>query len=53
VAAPWITGVIVFATGQFLYAFVAVCVVLVVGALSFLFIVGPVSPVDWTQTVEP
>ncbi|MGA2147273.1 MAG: MFS transporter [Bryobacteraceae bacterium] len=53
VAAPWITGVIVSATGQFLYAFVAVCVVLVLGALSFLFIVGSVSPVDWAQTVEP
>ncbi len=52
VAAPWITGVIVSATGQFFYAFVAVAVVLVLGALSFLFIVGPVSPVDWTQTVK-
>lgn len=53
VAAPWITGVIVSATGQFFYAFVAVCVVLVLGALSFLFVVGPVSPMDWTKTVKP
>jgi MFS-type transporter involved in bile tolerance (Atg22 family) len=49
VAAPWITGVIVSATGHFLYAFVAVCAVLVLGALSFLFIVGPVSPVNWNE----
>jgi MFS family permease len=49
VAAPWATGVIVAATGHFFYAFLAVSVVLVVGALSFLFIVGPVSPIDWTQ----
>ncbi len=49
VAAPWVTGVIVSATGQFFYAFVAVCVVLVLGALSFLFVVGPVSEVDWTE----
>jgi len=49
VAAPWITGVIVSATGHFLYAFAAVCVVLVLGALSFLFVVGQVSPIDWTS----
>jgi predicted MFS family arabinose efflux permease len=48
VAAPWITGVIVSATGQFFYAFVAVSAVLVLGALSFVFIVGPVAEVDWT-----
>ena len=52
VAAPWITGVIVSATGHFFYAFVAVCVVLVLGALSFLFVVGPVSPKDWSKTAE-
>jgi MFS family permease len=49
VAAPWITGVIVSATGHFFYAFVAVCAVLVLGALCFLFIVGPVSPVNWNE----
>jgi MFS transporter, ACS family, D-galactonate transporter len=52
VAAPWITGVIVSATGHFLYAFVAVCVVLVLGALSYLFVVGPVSTVDWAPPGE-
>jgi MFS family permease len=52
VAAPWVTGVIVSATGQFFYAFVAASVVLVLGALSFLFVVGPVAPKDWTQTAE-
>ena len=49
VAAPWITGVIVSVTGHFLYAFVAACVVLVAGAVSFLFVVGQVSPIDWSS----
>jgi MFS family permease len=49
VAAPWITGVIVSATGHFFYAFVAVSVVLVLGALSFLFVVGTVAPMDWAK----
>jgi hypothetical protein len=26
--------------------------VLVLGALSFLFVVGPVAPKDWSQTAE-
>ena len=49
VAAPWITGIIVSATGHFFYAFVAVSVVLVLGALSFLFVVGKVAEVDWDE----
>lgn len=47
VAAPLVTGLIVEATGQFFYAFVAVSVVLAVGAASYLFIVGRVEEVDW------
>jgi len=47
VAAPWVTGIIVSATGHFLYAFVAVCIVLVAGASSFLFVVGRIEEVDW------
>jgi len=49
VAAPWVTGVIVSATGHFFYAFVAVAVVLVLGALSFVFVVEAVEPKDWTK----
>jgi hypothetical protein len=34
-------------TGQFLLAFVAVCIALVAGAMSYLVIVGELKPVDW------
>ena len=44
---PWFTGYIVDATGQFLLAFVAVCVALVVGAFAFGVIVGELKPVEW------
>jgi MFS family permease len=47
VAAPWVTGVVVQQTGHFFYAFVTVCACLVVGACSYLFIVGKVEPVAW------
>ncbi|MGH9664274.1 MAG: MFS transporter, partial [Bryobacteraceae bacterium] len=47
VVAPLVTGFIVEETGKFFYAFVAVSVVLVIGALSYLFIVGPVEEVAW------
>ena len=44
---PWFTGFIVDATGQFLLAFVAVCVALVIGAFAFGVIVGELKPVEW------
>lgn len=44
---PWFTGRIVDATGQFLLAFVAVCVALIVGAFAFTVIVGDLKPVQW------
>ena len=44
---PWFTGKIVDATGQFLLAFVAVCVALVIGAFAFSVIVGELKPVEW------
>jgi ACS family D-galactonate transporter-like MFS transporter len=47
IVGPWLTGLIVDVTGQFLLAFVAVCIALVVGAASFLFIVGELKPIDW------
>jgi MFS transporter, ACS family, D-galactonate transporter len=47
VTAPWLTGVIVQRTNSFYLAFVAVAVVVVLGATSFVFIVGQVEPVDW------
>jgi len=47
IVGPWLTGRIVDVTGQFLLAFVAVCVALVVGAASYLVIVGELKPADW------
>ncbi len=47
VVAPALTGIIVAKTGAFYLAFVTVWVVAVSGALSYLFIVGPVEPVRW------
>lgn len=47
IVAPWVTGRIVDVTGQFLLAFVGVCAALVLGAVSYLVIVGDVKPVRW------
>ncbi len=49
VAAPWITGAIVASTGSFVFAFAAVCAASVVGAASFLLLVGKVTPVQWPE----
>jgi MFS transporter, ACS family, D-galactonate transporter len=50
IAAPVVTGFIVERTGSFYFAFVWVCVNLVIGALSYLFIVGRVEPVSWGRS---
>lgn len=49
VTAPYVTGVIVARTGSFHWAFVSVAVFLVIGAVSFLFVVGPLKETDWSQ----
>lgn len=47
IVGPWLTGRIVDVTGQFLLAFVAVCIAMVVGALAYIVIVGELKPVQW------
>jgi len=47
IAAPVVTGFIVERTGSFYFAFVWVCVNLLISASAYLFIVGRVEPVDW------
>ncbi len=47
IVAPIVTGFIVERTGEFFLAFVWVCALLIVGALSYLFIVRRVEPVSW------
>ena len=47
IAAPVVTGFIVERTGSFYFAFVWVCVNLLISACSYLFIVGRVEQVAW------
>jgi ACS family D-galactonate transporter-like MFS transporter len=47
VVAPWLTGFLVQQTGQFFLAFVAVAIALVLGACSYIFLVGKVAPIAW------
>lgn len=47
VTAPMVTGFIVQATGMYWMAFATASAVLVVGAASYLFVVGPVATIDW------
>jgi MFS family permease len=49
ITAPYVTGVIVKTTGSFLLAFVAVAVVIVIGAFAFLVIVRDVTPIKWER----
>jgi ACS family D-galactonate transporter-like MFS transporter len=52
IAAPVVTGFIVERTGSFFFAFVWVCVNLIISATSYLFVVGRVEPVSW-RGVQP
>ncbi len=49
VVAPVVTGFVVELTGFFFLAFVIVCVNLLIGALSYLFIVGKIAPIKWRE----
>jgi MFS family permease len=45
IVVPIVTGRILDATGRFELAFASVCAIVLIGALSFLFIVGKVEPI--------
>jgi MFS transporter, ACS family, D-galactonate transporter len=47
--APWLTGFLLDRTGHFSWAFFITTAVVWVGALSWIFIVGPIKPVAWTR----
>jgi MFS family permease len=47
VASPIISGVIVSRVGSFQWAFITAALLLVLGALSYLFLLGPLRPVVW------
>jgi cyanate permease len=44
---PAVTGFLLDWTGRFLWPFLIVSIFLWMGALSWIFIVGPVEPVQW------
>jgi hypothetical protein len=52
---PALTGVVLERTGHFYWPFAIVTVIALMGAASWVFIVGPVKPVTWphADTVAP
>ncbi len=51
VVAPAVTGLVLDRTGQFYWAFAIVTAVAFTGAMSFIFLVGPVEQVIWRKAV--
>jgi MFS family permease len=49
IIAPAATGIIVERTGSYYWAFVSPAVLALVGVCCYLFMVGKVAPVDWSQ----
>jgi MFS transporter, ACS family, D-galactonate transporter len=47
IISPWLTGFVVQRTGHYFWAFAVTAGVLLGGALSWAFVVGPVKPVQW------
>lgn len=50
--APWLTGFLLDRTGHFSWAFFITTAVVWLGALSWIFVVGPIKPVEWTLPPE-
>jgi MFS family permease len=50
--APWLTGFLLDRTGHFSWAFFITSAIAWVGALSWIFIVGPIEPVQWSPDPE-
>jgi ACS family D-galactonate transporter-like MFS transporter len=51
VVAPWLTGFVVSRTGEYYWAFVACCVVLAIGACSYIFVVRRVERIRWSTDI--
>jgi MFS family permease len=49
VVAPLITGIVVERTGQFFWAFAISAGVSLSGAVIYVFVLGPIKPIDWRQ----
>jgi ACS family D-galactonate transporter-like MFS transporter len=52
IAAPWLTGLVLEKTGHFYWAFAIMTAVAIVGAASWLFLIGEVAPVEWDALRE-
>jgi fucose permease len=46
-----VTGFVLDRTGHFFWPFLIVSLFLWIGALGWIFIVGPIEPVEWEKTV--
>ncbi len=53
VVSPAVTGVIVEQTGSFFLAFAAAAVMLVIGAATYLTLIGEIAPQRWDSAAEP
>jgi len=49
IVAPTLTGLVLNRTGQFFWAFVLTALLGWIGAISWLFLVGPIRPVIWLE----
>jgi MFS transporter, ACS family, D-galactonate transporter len=47
IVSPALTGLVVERTGHFFWAFVVTAAVLMAGAMSWAFVVGPIEPLKW------
>jgi MFS family permease len=50
--APAITGYLLARTGEFYWPFVSAAIISWIGALSWVFAVGPIEPVDWEKRIR-
>jgi ACS family D-galactonate transporter-like MFS transporter len=50
--APWLTGFLLDRTGHFYWAFFITTAIAWIGALSWIFIVGRIEPVEWSPQPE-
>jgi MFS transporter, ACS family, D-galactonate transporter len=49
IAAPWLTGLVLEKTGHFYWAFAIMTAVAIVGAASWIFLIGPIVPINWHE----
>jgi ACS family D-galactonate transporter-like MFS transporter len=53
IVAPALTGYVLQRTGHFYWAFGMVTTVALIGAASWLFLIGPIEQVSWGRKLQP